>query len=115
MPGLGELAAVFLVSRPTHLVGAEALVTFPAFQEWVGEVLDVTGRHPYLRVHENAGVDPDHVVAQLDHAAPPGAFDVIAQRHPQRTEIVHALDAAVDLARLIEKAPPLRERDELLH
>src|SRR5438132_2253140 len=115
LPRFGELAAVFLVSRPTHLVGAEALVTFLALEEWVGEVLDVTGRHPDLRVHENAGIDTDDVVAQLDHAAPPGTLDIVAQRDSQRAEVVHALDAAVDLARLIEKAPPLRERDELLH
>ena len=115
LPRFGEFAAVLLVARPTHLVGAEALVTFPALQQWVGEVLDVTGRHPDLGVHENAGVDAHDVVAQLDHAAPPGAFDVVAQRHSQGAEVVHALDATVDLARLIKEAAALREGDELLH
>ena len=115
LPGLGELSPILLVTRPAHLVGPKTLVTFLAFDQRVGEVLDVTGGHPDLGVHDDAGVDANDVVAQLDDAAPPGALDVVAQRDAQRPEVVDPLDAAVDLARLIDEAAALRQGHELLH
>ena len=115
LPRLGEFAAVVGMVGALDVVGAEALMALLALDQRVGEVLHVAGGDPGLWIHDDGGVDADDIVAQLDHAAPPGAFDVVAQRDPQRAKVVHALDAAVDLARLIEKAPPLRERDELLH
>src|SRR6476659_3431860 len=49
--------------------------------EGVGERADVAARLPYLRRHEDRGVEADDVVAELDHGAPPGVLDVALEQH----------------------------------
>src|SRR5207249_6725882 len=115
LTGFGKLAAIVRVARAGDLVGAEALVALLALDPRVGEVLNMTGRHPGLRVHDDAGVDADHVVAQLDHRTPPGLFDVVAQRDPQRPEVPEALQTAVNLTGLHKETATLRQRDQPLH
>ena len=62
-----------------QLVEAEAAVVGLALDQRVAEAADVAGRHPHLRVHQDPGVEPDDVVALLDHRPPPGALDVVLQ------------------------------------
>ena len=95
-----------------QLVEPEALVVGRALDQRVAERADVAGRHPHLRVHEDAGVEPDDVVALLDHRPPPGALDVVLELDPERAVVPDRVDAAVDLARREDEAAPLRERHD---
>ena len=58
----------------------------------------MAGRDPDLRVHEDPGVEPDDVVALLDHRPPPGALDVVLELDAERPVVPDGVDAAVDLA-----------------
>ena len=82
-----------------QLVEAEAAVVGLALDQRVAERADVAGRDPDLRVHEDAGVEADDVVALLDHRPPPGALDVVLQLDAERPVVPDGVDAAVDLAR----------------
>ena len=70
------------------------------------------GGHPDLRVHEDPGIEPDDVVALLDHRPPPGALDVVLELDAERPVVPDGVDAAVDLARREDEAAPLRQRDD---
>ena len=85
-------------SAPGQLVEPEAPVVGLALDQRVAERADVPGRHPDLRVHEDPGVEPDDVVALLDHRPPPGALDVVLELDAERPVVPHGVDAAVDLA-----------------
>jgi hypothetical protein len=65
-------------------------------------------------VHEDAGVEPDDVVALLDHRPPPRPLDVVLELDPERAVVPDRVDAAIDLARRVDEAAPLRERDDRL-
>ena len=95
-----------------QLVEPEAPVVGLALDQRVAERADVAGRHPDLRVHEDPGVEPDDVVALLDHRPPPGALDVVLELDAERAVVPDRVDAAVDLARREDEAAPLRERDD---
>ena len=69
-------------------------------------------RDPHLWVHEDAGIEPDDVVALLDHRPPPCPLDVVLELDPERTVIPDRVDAAVDLARREDEAAALGERDD---
>ena len=69
-------------------------------------------RDPDLRVHEDAGVEPDDVLALLDHRPPPRPLDVVLQLDAERAVVPDRVDPAVDLARREHEAAPLRERDD---
>ena len=83
-----------------------------ALHQRVTELRDVAGRDPYLRVHQDARVEADDVVALLDHGAPPGALDVVLELDAERPVIPHGVDAAVDLAAREDEAAPLGERHD---
>ena len=69
-------------------------------------------RYPHLRVHQDAGVDADDVVAQLHHLAPPRALDVVLQLNAEWPVVPHGVDAAVDLARRKDESATLGQRDD---
>ena len=95
-----------------QLVEPEALVVGQALDQRVAERAEVTGRLPDLRVHEDAGIEPDDVVALLDHRPPPRPLDVVLELDAERAVVPDRVDAAVDLARREDEAAPLRERDD---
>ena len=98
--------------RAGQLVEAEAAMVGLALDERVAERPDMAGRHPDLGVHEDPGVEPDDVVALLDHRPPPGALDVVLELDAERTVVPDGVDAAVDLRRREDEAAPLGERDD---
>ena len=61
-----------------------------------------------------AGVEADHVVAQLHHRAPPGVLDVAEQQHAEGAVVVGRPEPAVDLRRREHEAAPLAEVDDLV-
>ncbi len=108
MPGLWRVEAL-------EVVGAEALVAVQALDERVREHLEVPARLPDLRRHDDRRVEADHVVAELDHRAPPGVADVPLQLDAERPVVPRRAQAAVDLAGLERDPPAFREGGDGLH
>jgi hypothetical protein len=77
-------AAVRARARRGKMVGAKALLAVPAVDERVGERADVAAGLPHLRRHEDRGVEPDDVVAELHHRPPPGVLHVPLEQHAER-------------------------------
>src|SRR5438067_933067 len=97
-----------------EIVEPEPLAAVAALDQRVGEVLDVSGRFPDPRVHEDGAIQPDDIVAELDHRPPPGVLDVALELDTERTEVPRRARATVDLARGKHEAAPLCERRDLL-
>ena len=95
-----------------ELVEPEPAVVGRALDERIAERADVAGRDPDLRVHQDPGIEPDDVVALLDHRPPPGPLDVVLELDAEGPVVPHGVDAAVDLARGEDEAAPLGERHD---
>ena len=70
---------------------------------------------PHRRGRQDGGVEPDHVVAQLDHRTPPGVLHVAQHVDPERPVVVGRAEAAVDLGRGEDEAPVPAQADDLFH
>ena len=107
LAGVGESACRPAVGAGVALqeVGAEALAAAPAVDEGVGEVLDVTAGAPDLWVHEDGGVEADHVAATPNEGLPPVALDVVLELDAEGAVVPRAGESAVDLATLKQKPP----------
>src|SRR2546428_327857 len=66
-------------------------------------------------VHEDGGVEGDHVLALLDHGPPPLVLHVPLEQDSVVPEVVGRGEPPVDLRRLEDEAAALAERDDLLH
>ena len=97
------------------MIGAEAVVASLALHERVGEGVGVAGGDPHLGVHEDGGLDADHVVAVLDEPLPPGVANVALELDAQRAIVVRRRESSVDLAGLEDEAPALAQGDYLVH
>jgi len=95
-----------------QLIEPEAPMVDQALDERVAERADVPRRDPHLRVHEDPGIEPDDVVALLDHRPPPGALHVVLELDPEGAVVPDRVDAAVDLRRREDEAAALRQRDD---
>src|SRR5262249_14637682 len=70
---------------------------------------------PYHRVQKDRRVEPDDVLALVDHRPPPGVLDVALEQHAHRPVVPRAVDATVKLRRLKDEAAPLGQRHDLFH
>jgi hypothetical protein len=75
----------------------------------------VAGGFPDPRVHQNPGVQPDHVRAFVDEGLPPEALDVVLEFHAERTEVPGVGQSAIDIGAGIDEATTLGERDDFVH
>ena len=82
--------------------------------EWVGEVGEVPAGLPDLRRTEDRRVDEDDIVALLDHRPDPCVAHIAQQEGAERTVVVGAAEAAVDLRRGEHEPAPLGEVDDLI-
>jgi hypothetical protein len=108
-----EVAALGVGLR--SVVGAEPGLALQAVDERVVEAVDVARGPPDRGVHDDGAVEPDHVLAAVDHGAPPLVHHVPLELDPERAVVVGRLEPAVDLARGEDEAAPLAQRDDLLH
>ena len=104
--GLGQ------VFRARQLVEAEAQLVSRALHQRVAERLDVARRDPHLGMHQDARVETDDVVAQLDHLAPPGTLDIVLELDAERAIVPNSVYPAIDLGAGEDKTAPLGERDD---
>ncbi len=119
---LGQVAAadralqLALRLRLAQVVLAEALLAFAqALHERVAEARQMARCLPDLRVHEDRGVEGHHVVALLQHRAPPLVLHVLLEQHAVVAVVVGRGQPSVDLGGLEDEAPALAEGDDLLH
>jgi hypothetical protein len=110
-------AAVFHDDAVLRLdvVGADAFVRQRALAHEVGEGIDVAAGLPDGGIHEDAGIQAEHVLAFAGHGVPPGGAQVALQLRAERAVVPHAAAAAVDFAALIDEAAALAEGDDFLH
>ena len=111
---VGRLAARD-AARPRDGPHASASCTCPV-QSTRGSVKPATcplATHTsgFMRIDRLDALD---VVAKVHHRLPPALPDVAAQAHTERSEVVHSVEPAVDLARRVHEAALLAQRDELL-
>ena len=116
LPAADRAAKLAFGLHLAQMVLAEALLALAqALDERVAEALQVAGRLPSLRVHQDRGVQRDDVVALLDHRARPLGLDVVLQQDAVVAVVVRRGQSAVDLGRLEDEAAPLAERHDLVH
>ena len=113
--GLGQVVGAAVGADALDLVGPPALVAVLAVDQGVGEGGQVARGGPDGRRAEDGGVEADHVVAQLDHGAPPGVLDVAQHVDPERAVVVGGAEAAVDLGRREDEAAGAAQPHHLLH
>ena len=97
------------------VVGADAFVRQRALAHEIGEGIDVAAGLPDGGIHEDAGIEAEHVLTFAGHGIPPGGAQVALQLRAERTVVPHAAAAAVDFAALIDEAAALAEGDDFLH
>jgi len=95
------------------MVDAVPRLAFAAIDHRIGEILYMTRGFPYTRVHEDRGIEAFDVMPG-GHCAPPGIFQVAEHLNAKRTVIPAAVEPAIDLGRLKNKAAPFGERYDLL-
>src|SRR5436853_6111155 len=66
-------------------------------------------------MHDNGGVQPDDVVAELGHAAPPAFFDVALEFRAQWTVIPKTIKAAINFRGLKNETAPFAQGNDFLH
>src|SRR5688572_9266436 len=98
-----------------EVVGAVAAFARAALDEHIVEGERVPRGLPHPRVHDYGRVEAYHVLAHVDHAAPPLLLDVSLHLDAQRPVIVGGTDATVDLRALVHEAPTLAEGHYLVH
>ena len=98
-----------------HVIGAEALARQEAIAHRIAESIHVSRRLPDGGVHDDGGVESDHVFALAGHGAPPGIAQVAFQFRAERAVIPEAIDAAIDFRALKNEAAALAERHDLFH
>jgi hypothetical protein len=103
-----ELLLAEVVLAPAPLTLAQAL------DEGIGEALEVARGLPDSRVHQDRGVEGDHVVALLQHRPPPLGLDVVLQQDAVVAVVIGRRHPTVDLRGLEDEAPPLAEGDDLV-
>ena len=97
-----------------EVIDARSRIALFAFGDQIGELVGVSAGFPDHRMHQNAAIEPDDVVAHLDDALPPGLLDVVLKLDAERAVVVATCQPAVDFARLKYKTTPLTQRHNVL-
>ena len=79
-----------------HMVGADALVGEHALAHEIGKRIHVTRGLPDRRVHDDGGIQPQHILALPRHRPPPGFAQIALQISPQWAVVPEATNPAVD-------------------
>src|SRR6476661_2221781 len=109
--------------RPNKMISSESLFRFLIVDHGVGESAYVAGSDPHVRVHNDGGVEADHVEVvavgafggAADDVVPPGFLEVAFEFDAEWAVIPEAVDAAVDFGGLEDEAAAFAEGDDLLH
>ena len=80
------------------MIGPESPFAVAAVYERVGEGLLVPRIAQRQWMGQYRRIEAFDVVALVDHGPPPGALEVVLELHTERTVVVQALQAAIDIA-----------------
>ena len=94
------------------MVRPETLVAVQALDERVVERFDVARRLPHLGRHEDGRVEPDDIVAELHHVAPPRVLNVSLELDTDRPVVPRRAQATVDLGRRKDQPSAFGEVDD---
>ena len=97
------------------MVGSDPFVGDRALPHHVREGVDVTAGLPDGGVHDDRGVESDHIIAVAGHRAPPSIAEVALEFRTQRAVVPKTTDPSVNLGGLENEPPPLAEADDLFH
>jgi len=97
------------------VVGAESLLGEQAVAHRIAEGIHVAARLPDRGVHDDGGVETDHVLTLTGHGTPPSVAEVALELGPERAVIPEAIDAPVNLGTLKNEAASLAERNDFFH
>ena len=98
-----------------QVIGPEAALAGFAIDQRIVEIDDVAGCLPDARVHQDAGVEADHVAPALDEGPPPELLDVVLELDAERAVVPGVGQSAVDIRAGKDESAPLAERDDLFH
>ena len=94
-----------------QMIRTVTLVRMKRLHQRVAEHVDVPGNFPDAPGKDDGGVEPDDVVAPLNHELPPLALDVLFERRTERPVVPRGTGPPVDLARLKDEPSTLGEID----
>ena len=109
------LRPILLRHHGPPLVGPYQLLAVFAGAHRVAEGVHVAAGRPNGRMHDDAGIQTDDIVAVARHGLPPCVAKVALQFRAHRTVIPETVEAAVDFGGLENETAPLAEADDLFH
>ena len=83
-----------------------------ALSQRISEAVNVTAGNPNVRVHQDRGVDTDHILTVAHHRFPPLILYVPLEFNTYRSVVVKAADASVDLAAREDESAPFAQADD---
>ena len=109
--GSGRIDALFL----QQVVLSEALVALAALDQGIAEILDVAAGLPGAGMHQDGGIEADHIVTAGDDGVPPCFLHVALELDAQRPIVPGRTEAAVDFAALKNESAALGQRQDFVH
>src|ERR1051325_4668323 len=97
------------------LVGAKPPLAGAAVHHRIGEMIQMTARLPHSRMHDDRGIESDHVLPTVHVVAPPDALPVVLELYAKRAIVPARTGAAVNFARLKNESAPLAKRHDGFH
>ena len=93
------------------MIGAKTHVAVAAFNQRIGERINVAGGLPDFGVHQNSRVDEVHFVWAVDEEFDPFGDDVALQNSAEGAVVPSAGQAAINFTALINKTTAFAEAD----
>ena len=97
------------------LIGPQACLAEQAVAHGIGESSHVARGGEDGLVGQDRAIEADDVLPFLHVPAPPVFLEIALHLHAKRTVVPASIEAAVEFGRLIDEAPSLAERHDLLH
>lgn len=78
-----------------------------ALCQGISKAVNVAAGNPNVRVHQDRGVDTYHIFTVAHHRLPPLVLDIPLELGSDRSVVIEAANASVDLAALEDESAPL--------
>lgn len=98
-----------------ELIGTESLLALFAIHERIAESSDMSGGDPYLGIHEDRGIEEDHIGSLLGEVPYECIFEVFLENGSVRSVIPRIRKSAVDLGTLEYETSSFAELDYIFH
>src|SRR5262249_15669963 len=70
---------------------------------------------PNSWVHGDGGIEPDHIVSQMNIVAPPETLHIVLELNAERPVVLRGTQSSVNFTRLKNEPAPLGQRHDLVH